>query len=270
MESLESTFGSEKPIIGMAHFPPIPGSPLHKKDTTVKDIKNQVLSDTKALQQGGIDAVMFCNEGDRPYIMDLDPTTLATMARIIGEVQAELGSEMPIFGTDILWSPKGAISLGKATGASFVREVFTGAYESESGIWNTQCGKVHRYRDQIDAQDIPLLYNINAEFAGRLSDRSLTDAAKSAVFSSLADVLCVSGPMTGSPTSLEDLRKVKDAVPDTPVFANTGVDQENVADVLSVADGAVVGTSLKENANTWNQVEKKRVQQFMEIVRQVR
>ena len=76
--------------------------------------------------------------------------------------------------------------------------------------------------------------------------------------------------MTGQPVDGSDLRRVKEAVGDTPVFANTGVNKDNVADILSVADGVIIGTHLKVDGDTWNPVDPERVRRFMESVAKVR
>ena len=85
-----------------------------------------------------------------------------------------------------------------------------------------------------------------------------------------ADVVLVSGPMTGQPAETADLKLVKDALPDTPVFANTGVNIDNVADVLKLADGCVIGSHLKVGGDTWKNVDKARVKRFMDKVRKIR
>jgi predicted TIM-barrel enzyme len=90
------------------------------------------------------------------------------------------------------------------------------------------------------------------------------------VFSSLADVVLVSGPMTGQGVETADLKIVKEAVPETPVFANTGVNIQTVADILRIGDGAVVGTHFKVDGNTWNPVDRDRVTRFMDKVRKLR
>jgi hypothetical protein len=89
------------------------------------------------------------------------------------------------------------------------------------------------------------------------------------VFSSLADVICVSGPLTGQPTDRSELSRVKAAV-GVPVLANTGVTIDNVAAILEVADGCVIGTHFKAGGDTWNPVDGDRVRRFMERVAQVR
>jgi uncharacterized protein len=63
---------------------------------------------------------------------------------------------------------------------------------------------------------------------------------------------------------------VKRLIPDFPVFMNTGARTENVAEFLRVADGVIVGSSLKKDGYTWNPVDGDRVQAFMDQVRQAR
>ena len=111
--------------------------------------------------------------------------------------------------------------------------------------------------------DLALLYNVSAEFAYSLDQRSLPDRARSAVFSSIPDAILVSGQITGEAAALSDLEAVKKALPDTPVLANTGVKHATVADVLKIADGCIVGSSLKVDGNTWNAVDPDRAAEFM-------
>ena len=159
---------------------------------------------------------------------------------------------------------------GHATGAQFVREVFTGAYASDMGLWSPSAGEALRYRRAIGADAVRVFFNINAEFAAPLGSRSLAEIARSVVFSSLPDVLCVSGSLTGVPVRIEDLQAVKEAVGTIPVFINTGARHDNIADLLPWADGVIVGSSLKVDGITWNPVDPGRVRAFMDIVRRVR
>jgi membrane complex biogenesis BtpA family protein len=151
-----------------------------------------------------------------------------------------------------------------------VREVFTGAYASDFGLWNTSPGEALRYRRQIDATDVRILTNINAEFAAPLGQRPIDVVARGVAAISLADGLCVSGAMTGESIDGGQLRAVRDALPEMTLFANTGVNKETVADILAVADGVVVGTSLKVDGITWNAVDPNRALEFMDRVRAAR
>src|SRR5690606_37089645 len=186
----------------------------------------------------GFDAVMFGNENDRPYEFSVDPASTATMAYVVGRLRDKI--TVP-FGVNVLWDPMASVALAAATGAAFVREIFTGAYASDMGSWVPDAGKAMRYRDRLHRSDLALLYNVSAEFAWSLDRRPLADRARSAVFSSIPDAVLVSGQITGEAAEMGELEAVKKALPDTPVLANTGVKHATVADVLKIADGIIVG-----------------------------
>jgi membrane complex biogenesis BtpA family protein len=267
MNWLQEVFGVEKPAIGMVHLLPMPGAPQHDACGGVDKIVREAAADLTALQEGGIDGVMFCNEHDRPYTLKADPAVVATMAFLIGCLRDSV--RVP-FGVDVLWDPCAALAVAKATGARFVREIFTGAYASDMGLWNTDAGGAQRYRQFLHAEGVRVLYNINAEFAAPLAMRPLGDLARSVAFSSLPDGICVSGPMTGHPLRVEDLRTVQEAVQPVPVFINTGARRENIAQLIGHADGVIVGSSLKVNGHTWNAVDPERVEAFMAALRLTR
>ena len=61
-----------------------------------------------------------------------------------------------------------------------------------------------------------------------------------------------------------------EAIEDVPVLANTGVNIDNVSEVLKLASGVVIGTHFKVDGNTWNAVDGDRVKRFMDKVAQLR
>lgn len=257
-------FGDRKPVIAMVHLGALPGTPLHDASAGLEGLVEGGRKDLKALQEAGFDAVMFGNENDRPYEFEVDTASTATMAFVIGRLRSEIA--IP-FGVNVLWDPMSCMALAAATGAAFVREILTGTYASDMGPWTPDAGKALRYRDRLARGDLAVLYNVSAEFAWSLDRRPLADRARSAVFSSIPDAVLVSGAITGEAAAMSDLEAVKKVLPDTPVLANTGVKHETVADVLKVADGCIVGSSLKVDGNTWNPVDPERAAEFMRIVR---
>lgn len=262
-----SVFGSGKPVVAMVHLGALPGAPLHDAAGGVEAIIDAARKDLQALQAAGFDAVMFGNENDRPYEFAVDTASTATMAYVIGRLRPEI--TVP-FGVNVLWDPMSSIALAAATGARFVREIFTGTYASDMGPWTPDAGKAMRYRDRLGRADLALLYNVSAEFAHSLDQRPLPDRARSAVFSSIPDAVLVSGAITGEAARMVDLEAVKRALPNTPVLANTGVKHATVAEVLRIADGCIVGSSLKVDGDTWKAVEADRAAEFMRIVREAR
>jgi uncharacterized protein len=266
-EKFRRVFGPGKPVIAMVHFGALPGSPLYDPARGIDGLIDGVSKDLDALQQAGFDAVMFGNENDRPYEFAVDTASTATMAYVIGRVRDRI--KVP-FGVNVLWDPLSSIALAAAAGAAFVREIFTGTYASDMGPWTPDAGKAMRYRDRLGRSDLAMLYNVSAEFAYSLDQRPLPDRARSAVFSSIPDAILVSGQITGEAAALSDLEAVKKVLPDTPVLANTGVKHATVADVLKIADGCIVGSSLKVDGNTWKAVDPERAKEFMRLVRAAR
>jgi membrane complex biogenesis BtpA family protein len=260
-------FGATKPVIAMVHLGALPGTPLHDPAEGLEGLVSRARADLLALQAAGFDAVMFGNENDRPYEFDVDTASTAAMAYVIGRLRQDI--TVP-FGVNVLWDPMSTMALAASTGAAFVREIFTGSYASDMGAWTPDAGKAMRYRDRLGRGDLAVLYNVSAEFAYSLDRRSLADRARSAVFSSIPDAILVSGAITGEAAAMGDLEAVKKALPETPVLANTGVKHATVADVLEVADGCIVGSSLKIDGNTWNAVDGERAAEFMRIVRATR
>jgi membrane complex biogenesis BtpA family protein len=260
-------FSRPKPIIAMAHLAALPGAPGYHAGRGIKGLIDVVARDIDRLQAGGVDAILFGNEGDRPYVLQAPAEGLAAMSAIVATLKPML--KVP-FGVDYLWDPYATVALAVATGASFAREVFTGVYAADMGMWQPDCAGALRLRARLGREDLKLLFNVNAEFATPLDGRPIERRAQSAVFSSLADAICVSGPLTGQPVDQLELRRVKAVLANTPVFANTGVDIDNVASILEVADGCVIGTHFKVDGDTWSPVDGDRVKRFMDRVAELR
>lgn len=262
---LSELTGAAKPIIGMAHLPSLPGAPLYDAAGGMLAVRDWVRRDLEALQTGGIHAVMFCNENDRPYRLDADAAAIAGLTDVVASLRGELS--VP-FGVDVLWDPRATLAVAAATGAAFCREIFAGAFAGDFGLWVRSAGDAFRYRREIGAEQVRLLFNINAEFAAPLAPRPLAEVARSIVFSSSPDALCVSGPITGQPVDASGLAEVADAVTASgvPVLVNTGFRASQAAALLQHADGAVVGSSLKVDGITWNRVDVSRVRELMRMV----
>lgn len=267
MSRFRKVFGPGKPVIAMVHLGAMPGTPLHDAEGGVEAILAGAAADLDALQAAGVDAVMFGNENDRPYELKVDTASSATMAYVIGRLRDRI--RVP-FGVNVLWDPMATMAVAAATGAAFVREIFTGTYASDMGVWAPDAGAARRYQARLGIGGVAVLYNVSAEFAGSLDPRSLPDRARSAVFSSVPDAVLVSGAITGEAAAMSDLEAVKRVLPDTPVLANTGVKHATVADVLAVADGCIVGSALKRGGDTWASVDPERAQDFMDRVRAAR
>lgn len=253
-----------KPLIAMAHLPPLPGTPLYDAAAGVRGLIDHVARDLEILLDAGFDAILFANEGDRPYQLRGSFSDAAVMSRVVSELAPR---DRP-FGVDFLWDPMCTIGIAAAVEAQFIREVCTGVYESDMGTWETDPAALLRERRRLDAGDVSVFMNVTPEFASRIGSRTPAEAARSAVTSSLADAILVSGSMAGAAPALDTVASIRDAVPaDVPVYLNTGAKAESIAEFLAIADGCIVGSDLKVDGGTWNPVDPERVRRFIEVAR---
>lgn len=266
MDTLERLFGVRKPVIAMLHFPALPGRPRFDRDGGTDRLVESLGHDLAILQEVGVDGVLFCNEADLPYQLKVGPEIPAAMAAAIGQLRRDI--RVP-FGVNILWDAIASLALARATGGRFIREVLTGVYESDLGMIEPRIGEIAGYRSAIDADDVALFDNIAPEFSSAVGSRSVADRARGAAFLGM-DAVLISGPAAGVAFEMSDLRAAKEAIPDTPVIANTGVRAERMAEIFSVADGAIVGTSLKRDGITWNPVDRDRAARLMDAARAAR
>jgi uncharacterized protein len=264
--SLDHVFGTRNPVIAMLHFPGLPGRPRHDREPGRAQLVDVVGRDLQALQSAGVDGVLFCNEADIPYQLKVGPEIPAAMAAVIGELRADL---RVVFGVNVLWDAVASLALARATGASFIREVLTGVYESDLGMIEPRIGEIAGYRTAIGGDDVLLFDNIQPEFASAIGSRSVADRARGAAFLGV-DAILISGSAAGVEFDMAHLRAAKEASGNVPVIANTGVRAERIAEIFNVADAVIVGTSLKVDGVTWNPVDPDRARRLMDAARAAR
>jgi membrane complex biogenesis BtpA family protein len=255
---------AHKPLIAMAHVPPLPGAPLFDAKLGVQGLIDHVKRDTELLLEAGFDAILFCNEGDRPYQLRAGLEASAVMARVVTECRP---TDRP-YGVDYLWDANCALAIAVATDAQFMREVINGTWESDMGLWQPDAAKLLRDRRAFGRDDLAIFANITPEFASGVGVRTAGQMAKSTVVSSLVDVILVSGPMAGSEPDVKIVAEVRDALPpEIPVLLNTGAKSGTIAKFLKHADGCIVGSDLKRDGYTWNEVDPERTKKFIDAAR---
>jgi membrane complex biogenesis BtpA family protein len=182
------------------------------------------------------------------------------MTRVVAECRPE---QIP-FGVDYLWDAQCALAVAVASESAFMREVATGFFESDMGPWATDAGGLLRRRRHLGAERLAIFMNVTPEFASQPGRRSPSEYARSVSVSSLPDAILVSGPMAGAEPSVSTLADVRAAVPvEIPVLLNTGARADNIAAFLEIADGCIVGSSLKVDGSTWNPVDPARAKAFV-------
>ena len=251
-------------LIGVVHLRPLPGSPRHRD--SVERILARALADARALASGGVDAVIVENFGDAPFFPGpVPPETVASFGILVREIRRAL--RIPVGVNCLRNDARSAIGIAAAAGAAFVRvNVHTGAAAACEGILAGSAHETLRAREALRL-GTKILADVHVKHASPLGASDLPVAARDAAYRGLADALVVTGPATGSPVDLDDLRAVRRAVPDRPLLAGSGVSVENAADMFAVADGAIVGTALERGGITGNPVDPARVRAFVAAAR---
>ncbi|HCE61636.1 MAG TPA: SgcQ protein [Clostridiales bacterium] len=267
MKTFKELFGTDKPIIALLHMRELPGDPGYPEGRSIEDVVRKAREELIALQDGGVDAILFSNEFSYPYLDELDAVTPASMAYVIGRLKDDI--RIP-FGVHAISDPMATLELAAAVQAQFVRGVFAGGFVGEGGIRSKDAGRFVRRQKALRLDDLLMFYMINAESDGDLSGRPLDVIAKATVFKCHPQGLCMSGIHAGLEAGSSDLQKIRDAVPGTPVLSNTGTKKENVIEKLQHCNGAFVGTAFKKDGKFENFVEYARVKEFMDIVRAYR
>lgn len=263
---MKEVFGTDKPIIGVLHMHALPTDPKFDAATGVQGVLEAARADLKAYQEGGIDGILFCNEFSIPYTSDVRPVTIACMARIIGELKSEIKVPM---GVCVASDAMKGFDLAAAVEADFIREILHGAHAGVYGISNLDPGAIERHRAELGLMNCKTMTAVIPEGTRQLAERPLKEVAKTLAFNLNPDTMLVYSTTPGSSIDVEQVSTIKE-VTDTPVFASNGVKAETVEEILSVADGAIVATSVKYDGKFFNAVDPERVRALMERAKAAR
>jgi membrane complex biogenesis BtpA family protein len=262
-DALSELFSRPKPVIGVIHLPPLPGAPRYSGES-MEEIVAAAQADARRLTSGGVDGIIIENAFDLPFARpeDIGPETVAALTAAC--LRARDVTDLPIGITLVANGAIPALAVAKAVGARWVRvNQWVNAYVANEGLIDGPAGRAMRYRSAIHARDVRIFADVDVKFGAHAitADRSLEEQTRDLEFFD-ADVVIVSGTRTGSPTELSKLRRVK-AATRLPVLVGSGLSAQSAFELLSVADGAIVGSALKEDGCWWRPVDQRRVEELV-------
>jgi len=267
VEWVEELFEVTKPVIGVVHLKPLPGSPFFSG--SLEEVYEAALRDAKALYEGGVDGLIVENFNDYPFLKSrVGPEVIATMSAIVRDIVKEV--RLPV-GVNVLRNDGiAAIAIAYATGASYVRiNAYTDVLVTEQGIVEPCAAEALRYRKYLSCE-VKVLADILCKHAYPLVPLRLEEAIFNAVIRGRADAIIITGERTGIEPNLMEVKKAKEVTSGTPIFVGSGLRPDNVKEYLKYADGAIVGTWFKKGGDVSREVDVKRVREFMDKVREVR
>jgi uncharacterized protein len=251
-------------VVGVVHLQPLPGSP--RWGGNLKSVIDHALADARAYQRGGVDAVIVENFGDAPFTKaSVEPETIAAMSAAGTAVRATIN--VPLGFNVLRNDARAALALCAACGGSFMRvNVHTGAMLTDQGIIEGNAYETVRYRERI-CPSASIFADVHVKHAVPLGDFEIEDSAHDTLDRGLADTLIISGTGTGRVADIADVERVRKACPKAKILLGSGVSAANVREFLRIADGVIVGTSLKVGGKLHNPVDPKRVAALVKAAR---
>ncbi len=235
----------------------------------MSEILSRATRDARVLGAEGLDGVMVENFGDAPYLPGaVCPETIAALAVVVGAVTEASG--LPV-GVNVLRNDaRGALGIAVAAGARFIRvNVHTGMMFTDQGPVVGVAHDTLRARAALGAP-VAILADVLVKHASPPAGVSLEECARDSWDRGLADGLIVSGAATGRPTDPDHVRRLKQAVPNAPVWVGSGLTAESVDSVLMEADGAIVGSAIEEDGIAGHPVDPQRARAIVRAVRELR
>lgn len=269
LEGLDSLFGVEKPVIGVVHLLPLPGSPAYTGD--LEEALSRAEQEAMALASGGADGIIVENFFDSPFTRGrVDAATACALTLAVKRVMG--ATELPV-GVNVLRNDAlTALAVATTSGASFIRvNVLSGAMLTDQGIIEGDAYGVHHYRKQIMAGNVRIFADVMVKHAYPLAESfDIGTSSRETLERAHADAIIVSGTGTGSMPAIADLEAVRRAAPAAPLLVGSGASRENVGELLGLADGIIVGTSLKRQGRVENPVDVDRVRGLVDAVKALR
>jgi len=262
-----STFGRAKAVIGVIHCLPLPGSPGYDGEAPEVIVAHAV-EEAQRYERGGVHGLIVENHGDIPFSKpeDLGPETAALMAVIVHRVRCAVA--LPV-GVNVLANGViQALAVAWSAGGTFVRvNQWTNAYVANEGIIEGPAASATRYRARLRAQGVKVFADVHVKHGSHaiVADRSLAELTRDAEFFD-ADAVIATGHRTGDAADLQEASTIAGST-SLPLLIGSGVTPENAGDLLRVADGLIVASSLKEEGVWWTPVSERRVSEFMTAVR---
>jgi membrane complex biogenesis BtpA family protein len=264
---LVDMFGRAQCLIGVVHVGALPGSPGWSGDPG--SVVERAVSDAAAYERAGFDGLIIENYGDAPFERGFAGRgAVAGLAAVGSAVRSAVA--LPI-GINVLRNDAlSAVAVAAAVGARFIRvNVHTGAAVTDQGIIEGNAASTLRAIAR-DAPEVRVFADIHVKHARPLVPVAIERAAADAVERGLASVLIVTGEATGAPAALEDVERVREAVPATPVLVGSGATPEDVPGILKAASGIIVGSAVMDGGRAGGAVQDDRASAFVKAAGRAR
>jgi membrane complex biogenesis BtpA family protein len=248
--SLNGLFARSKPLVGMVHLLPLPGSPGFANN--LEEVVERAILDAQRLQEAGFDGVTIENFGDVPYPVGPGPLERSVaLTVVLSELRRVLS--VPI-GLNVQFNDYVAeLTIARVGRADFIRvEAFVDNVMTPGGPAYACAPGLARLRATLPGPPVHIFADLHVKETMPLAPTSLVVSARNAELAG-AQALIVTGSATGAATPLESVAEARRGS-SLPILVGSGLTAGNALSTLAVADGAIVGTATKSGGFAANPV----------------
>jgi membrane complex biogenesis BtpA family protein len=265
--AIRDIFGTDKVLIGMIHCPAFPGAPRYR-GAKLATIYDACMRDAETLIEGGMHGLIVENHGDIPFSKpeDIGPETAAFMSVVTDRIARV--TEVPLGINVLANAPIPAFAIAMGGGAKFIRvNQWANAYVANEGFMEGRAAEAMRYRSLLRCEHIKVFADSHVKHGSHaiVADRPIEELTRDLAFFD-ADVVIATGQRTGNAATIAEIETIG-AATHLPLLVGSGVDKDNVLEILKRTNGVIVASSLKEGGVWWNPVDVKRVREFCAAAR---
>jgi len=243
-KGLEELFRVSKPIIGM----------IHLKGDMPNEIIDRALREVKLFAWEGINGALV----EDYFCEDLD-----VMHTILARIN-ENGPKNFQVGVNVLQDPLYSFEMAGEYNLGFVQlDYVSGRYMGRRSL------DVEAYNNaRSEHSNVTVLGGVWPKYCIEVEGSDLSRDLEDAM--GRAEAIVVTGEGTGEETPLERIGQFRKLIGDFPLVVGAGLTPYNAYEQLSIADGAIVGSSLKKEGKAPNEVDFSNIRKLMDVVRNVR
>src|SRR5918999_802485 len=224
-----------KPIIGMLHLPPLPGS-YNYEGQPLEGIVEYALREAELLASSGFDGFLLQNAGDRPASLEVCPEKVAYMS-VIGAAVHRAHPAIPL-GVNVCWNvPKATIAVCHAAGGAFIRleHVYIGMAITPHGPVYGCAYEATQFLKLLDAKHIRIFADVYEAHSVPIGRVPIEQAARQATGTCQAHAVIITGSTLAE--SMEMIQAIKRSAPAMAVILGGGSAPTNVREAVESAGG---------------------------------
>lgn len=221
----------------------MPGEYLSEEN--FEEILEFSVKEAKKLEEGGVNAIIIENFGDKPFGKYAEKHTIAFMSVIAYEIRKNIS--IPI-GINVLRNdPLAALAIAEASNAKFIRvNVLSHIYITPEGLIEGKARALLLYKKRLKS-NVKIFSDVFVKH-GKILSYDLNDYREvilDVIERCCVDAIILTGRRTGEEVNLKLLKDVK-RISSVPVIVGSGINDRNVEKFMQYADAIIVGSYFKK------------------------